>query len=35
MQNGLILSLKLYFQYKNKLIWAIYTFKNILFDKVI
>ena len=34
MQNGLILSLKFYVDYKIELISATYTFKNILFDKV-
>ena len=34
-KNGLILGLKFYFDYKNELISTIYTFKNILFDKVI
>ena len=33
MHNSLTLSLKFYFEKKNELIYAIYTFKNIRFDK--
>ena len=34
MQNGLILSLKFYFEQKSELISTIYTFKNILLIKL-